>query len=383
MPEPFKNLINPELVRACGSHLQRVWPGFDRSGFERQAIDGLGTLEMKARAMHVADALEATLPTDFDRAGGIIELALAPATPGDSLGFRTGPEGLAGWIGWPLGEFVARRGQDDPVRGLQALHAITQRFTGEFAIRAFLLRHFDLTLRTLSGWCDDDSAHVRRLVSEGSRPRLPWGLQVKRLIADPSPTLPLLERLQDDASGYVRRSVANHLNDISRDHPAVLADWLDTHLPAAAPPRRGLLRHASRTLLKRGDQRTLRAWGLGRPFEGTATLTLSSSCIRIGERVRMDLALASTADEAQTLVVDYTVHHVRANGSTSPKVFKGWSVQLAPFETRMLPKQHSFRPVTTRRYHPGDHRIEVHVNGTLCAGAVLRLCTHDDRVTAG
>jgi 3-methyladenine DNA glycosylase AlkC len=373
MAEPFKNLINPALVQACASHLARAWPGFDRRRFERQALSGLEGLEMKTRAMQIADALEATLPDDFDRAAGIIEAALAPAATGDELDFRTDDRGLAGWIGWPLGEFIARRGLAHPERGLQSLHALTQRFTGEFAIRPFLIEHFDLTLRTLTEWRGDPSAHVRRLVSEGSRPRLPWGLRIQRLVVDPSPTLPLLQTLQDDPSEYVRRSVANHLNDIAKDHPAVVADWLQAHLPGATPARRALLRHASRTLLKQGDQRVLKAWGLGSAFKGRLAFSLAPRVVAVGGKLVLSLRLESMSSKPQPLAVDYVVHHVKAHGGTSPKVFKGWSLTLAPGEARSLSKQHSFKPISTRTYYPGEHRVEVQVNGEVLAEARFRL----------
>jgi 3-methyladenine DNA glycosylase AlkC len=374
MADAFKNLINPALVRACGEHLQRRWRGFDRHGFERLALHGLADLEMKARAMQIADALEATLPEDFDRAAGLIESTLAPAATGDALDFRNTDAGLAGWIGWPLGEFLARRGQAEPERGLRALHALTQRFTGEFAIRPYLVNHFELTLRTLSGWTGDRSAHVRRLVSEGSRPRLPWGLQIKALIADPTPTLPLLRALQDDDSEYVRRSVANHLNDIAKDHPGVVAHWLESHLPEATPERRALLKHASRTLVKKGDARVLKAWGLGGTYRGEATLAIAPRRIAVGGAVALELRLVSTSAKPQPLAIDYVVHHVKANGSTSPKVFKGWQLTLAPRETRVLAKSHSLKPITTRVYYPGEHRVDVQANGKLVASAsfVLR-----------
>ena len=373
MAEPFKNLINPALVQACGEHLRRRWRGFDRAAFERLALAGLDGLEMKARAMQVADALEATLPADFDRAAGIIEAALAPAATDDSLGMRTSAAGLAGWIGWPLGEFIARRGLAEPERALAALHALTQRFSAEFAIRPLLVRHFDTTLATLGRWQHDPSPHVRRLVSEGSRPRLPWGLRIQRLVLDPSPTLPLLLTLQDDASAYVRRSVANHLNDIAKDHPAHVADWLHAHLPGATPERRALLRHASRTLVKQGDARVLQAWGLGQALRGRAALSLSPGAVRVGGRLQVALELASTSARAQDLAIDYVVHHVKANGSTSPKVFKGWKRTLAARETVRLLKSHSLKPVTTRVLHPGVHRVDVQVNGKVVASAAFTL----------
>ncbi|WP_374604777.1 DNA alkylation repair protein [Arenimonas sp.] len=373
MPAPFKNLINADLVRACGDHLQRHWRDFDRRGFERQALAGLDALEMKARAMQIADALEATLPDDFDRAAGLIEAALAPPATTDELAFQSTDAGLAGWIGWPLGEYLARRGQAEPERALLALRELTQRFTSEFAVQPFLVNHFDLTLAQLRHWCSDPNPHVRRWTSEGSRPRLPWGLQIRSLIADPSPTLPLLRALQDDASPYVRRSVANHLNDIAKDHPGVVADWLEQHLPKAPPERVALLRHASRSLVKRGDRRVLKAWGLGGRFRGEATLALSPKRVAVGESLKLIATLASGANSKQTLAVDYVVHHVKANGDCSAKVFKGWTLQLAPGEVRRLEKKHSLRPITTRRYYPGRHRVELQVNGTVVAESAFAL----------
>ncbi|KFN43903.1 DNA alkylation repair protein [Arenimonas oryziterrae] len=369
MSEPFKNLINPARIREAGHHLARVWPAFDRRRFEKLALAQLDTLELKARAMQIADALEATLPEEFSQAADIIEAALGPAGEGDELGFATSDAGLAGWICWSLGEFVARQGHKHPKRAFAALHALTQRFSAEFAIRPLLLQHPELGYQTLEQWTRDPSAHVRRLASEGSRPRLPWGLQLKPLIADPTPSLPLLRALQDDASAYVRRSVANHLNDIGKDHPEHVADWLDAHLPDAGKERRALLRHASRSLIKQGHPRILAAWGLGAPFKGEAALTITPKRVRIGGEVVLTLSLTSRARNAQTLAIDYLVHYIKANGQSSPKVFKGWQLTLAPGETRVLTKKHSLRVITTRVYYPGVQRVEVQVNGKVVAEA--------------
>jgi len=374
MAEAFKHLIGPALVRDAATHLQRVHRPFDARGFTAQALRGLEALEMKQRSMHIADALQRHLPADFDAAAGVIEAALAPPFEHERLGeMRTSDAGLAGWVLWPLGEFVVRSGMQAPERALLALREMTQRFSAEFAIRPFIAAHPALAFGLLRAWAGDGNVHVRRLVSEGSRPRLPWGLQLKALVADPSPTLPLLRALQDDPSEYVRRSVANHLNDIAKDHPALVAAWLEEHLPGAALERRALLRHASRTLVKRGDPGVLAAWGLGGRLRGEATLTLKPARVALGGAVQMTLALRSTARTAQTLAVDYAVHHVKADGSTSPKVFKGWQLTLAPRETRTLLKQHSLKPVTTRTYHPGRHRVVVQVNGQPVAEAAFVL----------
>ena len=376
MAEPFKNFINVPLVQAAAAQLQRVSPGFDAPRFARLASAGLDTLELKARAMHLCTALEATLPGDFCAAADLIEAALAPAGAEADTAMGTPQalqQGLRGWVLWPVGEYIARHGQADPVRALQALHALTQRFTAEFAIRPFIVQHPGLVWPTLQRWCSDGSPHVRRLVSEGSRPRLPWGLQLKGLVHDPSPTLPLLHALQDDESDYVRRSVANHLNDIAKDHPAVVARWLHTHLPDAPPTRRALLRHASRTLIKHGDPAVLHAWGLGTALVGQASLTLSAGHVVLGSSVTLRLQLQSTSRKPQPLAVDYVVHHVKANGSTSPKVFKGWKLVLPPHGHTDLIKRHPVRPITTRRYHAGEHRVVVQANGQVVAEATFVL----------
>jgi 3-methyladenine DNA glycosylase AlkC len=374
MAEPFKNLLNPTLVRTAGDALARSTPAFDRRAFERRALRGLDALEMKARAMQIADALEATLPADFDAACAAIEDALAPPIAVDGASAeRDAAGGLAGWIVWPLGEFVARRGLDEPERALQALHALTQRLTAEFAIRPLIVRHPRLVFDTLQRWTTDPSAHVRRLCSEGSRPRLPWGLRLHALVADPAPTLPILAALQDDASETVRRSVANHLNDIAKDHPALVVDWVHRHLGDASAERRALLAHASRTLVKQGHAPMLALWGAAQAFEGRCTLKVAPRSIAVGDSVTLNLSLRSTAAKAQSLLIDYAVHHVKANGTTSAKVFKGWKLTLAAGESRALTKQHSFKPVTTRRYHAGRHAIEVSINGRVEATATVML----------
>jgi 3-methyladenine DNA glycosylase AlkC len=370
MAEPLKNLLDARAIRAASHHLRRAWPDFDAATFEHLAATGLAALEFKARAMHIADALESTLPDEFEHAAAVIEASLAPPRP-EPLGASTTSDdgGIAGWVLWSVGEFVVRRGMAQPARALTVLHALTQRFTAEWAIRPFVVAHPELCFATLARWTSDASPHVRRLVSEGSRPRLPWGLQLKSLIADPSPSLPLLAALQDDPSEYVRRSVANHLNDIAKDHPTLVADWLERHLPDASVERRALLRHASRTLIKRGHARVLHAFGVGAALRGTASLQLAPRRLALGDSLTLEVQLRSTARAPQLLLLDYVVHHVKATGGSAPKVFKGWSLELQPGETRALRKTHAVRPITTRRYFAGAHRVELLVNGVVSAQA--------------
>jgi len=379
MAEPFKNLVSPDTVAHMARHLGRVLPDFDTDRFSRIALENQSALELKARILRIADALQATLPADFGAACDAIEAALAAPLPLDERGelvaggaaLRT--DGLAGWGIWALGEWVARTGVPAEAgqwpRALACLHALTQRSTAEFAIRPFLQVHPERVWPTLLRWTSDPSAHVRRLASEGSRPRLPWGLRLQALVADPAPSLPLLLALQDDPSSYVRRSVANHLNDIARDHPAVVSGWLKRHLPGAPEPRRQLLRHASRGLIKAGHGPTLSAWGLGVPLQGQVRFALDAAQAAIGSGIGLQVGLKSASDRAQPLEIDYAVHHVRERGGHSVKVFKGWKCELAPGASVDLFKRHSLREVTTRRLWPGLHRIELRINGQTMAEA--------------
>ena len=368
MAEPFKNLLNPALVVKLGHHIARSAKKqklhVDASSFVAYATTGLDTLEMKARAEHVADALERVLPSDFPAACEILEGTLAAARTSDRVDpARADEQGVAGWIVWPLTLFVARRGMNAPKRALASLREMTMRFTSEWAIRPFVEAHPSVTFPTLATWTRDPNVHVRRLVSEGTRPRLPWGKRLGALVSDPSPTLPLLEALRDDPSEYVRRSVANHLNDIAKDHPGRFADILESWIVTANQERTRLLSHASRTLVKAGDPRVLRAFGLDRALDGEASFRLQPSKLVLGESLALSVDVHSTSKKNQKLVVDYVVFHVRANGTSTPKVFKGWTLALGPGERRALARSHPIRPITTRAYYSGLHAVECRING--------------------
>jgi len=374
MAVAFKDLIGPDLIQAIAEHLGRVHPAFPREKFVRAATDGLEALELKARVVHVADVLAVTLPSSFSQAAGVLEQSLSPARSDDDLSKLVPCDaGLAGWAVWPMTDYVARYGIKHPKRALRCLHALTQRNTAEYAIRPFLIEHQELTMAMLRGWVDDPSPHVRRLVSEGTRPRLPWGVQLKHLIADPSPSFDFLQKLQDDDSEYVRRSVANHLNDIAKDHPSYVGDWLERYLPSASAARRAMLRHASRTLIKSGDSRVLKAWGLANALRGDVTFSISPEQVDQGDSVTLDVGLQSSTKKAQSLMVDYVVHHVKKGGMTNAKTWKGWQLTLGPSECRELQKKHSLKVVTTRRDYSGWHAVDLMINGKVVASAGFEL----------
>ncbi|SIQ29334.1 3-methyladenine DNA glycosylase AlkC [Rhizobium sp. RU20A] len=363
MAEPLKNLIDPALVATMTTALTASSPDFDAARFTSIALADLDRLELMQRAQQVRAALEASLPADFAAAADSLERALPS-------GERPG---LKGWALLPVNQFVALHGLDHFDRSLALLKALTPHFTAEFGIRAFIAADQKRALATIAGWVDDPDPHVRRLASEGTRPRLPWALQLKALIAEPRPILPILSALIDDPSDYVRRSVANSLNDIAKDHPDVVAEVVATHLPGASRERRQLLRHACRTLLKRGEAAILGHFGFAQTEAITATLTLGANRVRFGDSLPLTLTVENRGPVASELMIDYAVHHVKADGSLSPKVFKWTAVSLAPGETRRLERRHALRPITTRRYYPGRHAVDIRVNGAILADAEFDL----------
>ncbi len=263
MPEPFKNLFNPTLITRMGDHLSAADPGFDRAAFIAAACEGLEALEMKERSAHIQAALDPLLPQDFRAACDVMLASLSPKTDEDWKAEDIETLGICGWAVMPMAEIVAARGLGDFDHAMGVLAEMTKRFTAEFAVRPFLIADPERGLKIARQWAEDDNYHVRRFASEGTRPRLPWGLRLQSFVEDPQPLLPLLTRLRDDPSEYVRRSVANSLNDIAKDHPdliaGIAADWLQD----APKDRVRLVKHACRTLIKAGHAPTLEALGYG------------------------------------------------------------------------------------------------------------------------
>jgi len=262
--------------------------------------------------------------------------------------------------------YIAEHGLDHLTEAMQAQHALTQRFTAEFSLRPFLQAHTQATLAHLSQWASDPSAHVRRAVSEATRPRLPWAARLPDFVRDPSPVLPLLTRLRDDSSSYVRRSVANHLNDIGKDHPDLLTgtarQWLDdAPVPAS---RQALLRHALRTAIKRGDAQALALFGHGQESVlQIQSANINPSKARMGDSVTLHCTLRNPSAQAASALADWRVFYVKANGTLSPKVFKGSTVQIDAHGHGVLEKTLSLRQMSTRTHHPGRHTVEIVLNG--------------------
>lgn len=373
MPELFKNFFNKKVITTMGEEFSKAWPDFDCRGFISAASENLGALELKARSSQISAALVAYLPEKFEEAADIMLASLAPdaATPSSSVADT--PGGVTGWAIMPMADYVGVRGLTHFDISMNLFKEMTKRFSAEFGIRFFLLEEPERTLRVLREWTDDANYRVRRLVSEGTRPRLPWAMRLPAFIEEPALILPLLESLKDDDEEYVRRSVANNLNDIAKDHPDVVARIAAQWLTGADKNRTKLVRHACRTLIKQGHRETLGALGYGTPSIRLEKLELLTPLVSFGGALEFDFSISSTAKRTQPLIIDYAIHHRKANGSTTPKVFKWKTTTLMPECTLLAKRKHPMRKITTRVYYPGTHRLELLVNGVPVAAADFEL----------
>ena len=359
MAEPLKNQYGPDIPRRIARMIAAAHPAFNARAFLADALPGYETLELMPRGWHIARTLRRHLPDDYEQAIDVLLASLEPAPNEPEL------TGMGPFLYMPHIFFVAEYGMDHFEVSMKAQYELTQRFTAEFSIRPFLVRHQEKTLARLEQWTRDPSPHVRRLVSEGTRPRLPWAPRLRAFQKDPRPVLALLEKLKDDPELYVRRSVANNLNDIGKDHPDILADTARRWLRGASEERAWIVRHALRSAVKRGDKGALDVLGFGGKTKASvANAQLVPRRARIGDSVTLSFDLRNASSKRERVLVDFRVHFVKARGKTGAKVFKLKEVALAPRETVRLSKKISLKKMTTRKHYPGKHKVDVLLNGT-------------------
>ena len=355
----LKDWFDEERFRRMARELSKIQRGFDAKRFMTLARPGLSELTLLQRMRRMSECFRATLPEDYRKSLRVLrELA---------------PRIQHGFVTLVLPDFVACYGLDDFDASMDALKFFTTFGSSEFAIRHFLRRDLERTLAIMVSWSREENEHVRRLASEGSRPRLPWSFRLDALIADPAPTLPILKNLKADPSLYVRKSVANHLNDITKDH----ADWMMDRLEEWDREDRHtawIAKRALRTLIKAGNPRALGLIGAGEKAEACLRhFRLAPRRITLGGALTMSLQIESTATVPQRLVIDYVVHYVKKSGSTSPKVFKWKELTLPAGGSVTLTRTQSIRNFTTRLHYPGQHRVDVVANGQLLGSATFVL----------
>ena len=345
----LKEIFNESRFHQFASEFSAVYPAFNVTEFLALALPNLEGMTLMQRLRHMTLSLHATLPADYRHALTILR--------------QVAPRINHGFASLVLPDYVSLYGQDDFDHSMDALKYFTTFGSAEFAVREFIRRDQARALAVMEGWSLDNNEHVRRLASEGSRPRLPWSFRLDALVRDPSPVAPILENLKMDTSLYVRKSVANHLNDITKDHPAWVMDRLE-QWPLDNAHTAWIAKRALRTLIKKGDARALALIGAGDKAQVRLhDLAVTPRQIQLGDKITLSFQLESTAPAAQRLVVDYIVYYVKKSGGSSAKVFKLKELTLEAGKSIAISRSQSIRDFTTRVHYPGRHEVEIVVNG--------------------
>ena len=358
----LRDVYNMRIVSNLAQRIKGVYAEFDEQGFCRAIEADLEGLGFGERSSLIRNALKNHLPNDFERSAQKLMDSLEP-----ELDDQPGETPWDGFIVVPETEYIAQEGIDHFNLGMEALKEMTKRFSSEGAIRTFIERYPEESLALLRVWVADPNVHVRRLVSEGTRPRLSLAAPLHSFKNDPGPVLELLEMQKDDPELYVRRSVANNLNDISKDNPAIVVSTLQEWSQDDSEERQWLTRHALRTLLKQGNEDALGLLGYLAPGITDAELELEDGWVpREGD---LEFVFKFVSERAQKLMIDYRIHYMKSNGKQAPKTFK-WSIRdVGAGDSVVIARKQSFKTISTRKHYPGSHRVEVVVNGHTMAEA--------------
>ena len=359
-PSPaLKDIFNAERLKHIATEMTAVYPDFNARAFLKLANDGLADLSIMQRMARVSESLHAVLPLGYEETLKVLR-ALAPRLN-------------SGFVSISLPHYVALYGAHDFEQSMDALKYFTAFGSAEFAIRYFLRSDLQRSLALMQQWSRDANEHVRRLASEGSRPRLPWSFRLEQIQADPTLAAAILDNLKADESLYVRKSVANHLNDITKDHP----EWVLDLIEGWSLENRHtawIARHALRSLIKQGNQRALAIIGAsGKAEVEIIEVKDEPAVIRLGEKITLSFVVKSTVAESQRLVIDYAIDYVKANGSTSAKVFKLKAVTLPGKATERVSRGQQIKELTTRKHYVGVHAVHILVNGERLASTSFEI----------
>lgn len=353
--DALKNVYSEQFFENISKGLIEVIPGFNKKkflkGIHEEGFDGM---ELKQRMAHIAKVLNRFMPSDYEESSELL-LKLT-----DQLQNANIPTQHIEFMFLP--EFISMFGQDHFDQSVKAMERVTQFISCEFAVRFFILRYKEKMMKQMLKWSKHQSRHVRRLATEGSRPRLPWAIGVPELKKDPSAILPILENLKQDECEIVRRSVANNLNDISKDHPDlflnIIKKWKGISKETDA-----IIKHASRSLLKSGHTPILDFYNLNGKIIKVQKFSLGNTSVKIGDKIEFDFKVKNTSSETLVVRLEYGMHFRLSNGNLSRKVFKISERNLRQGEEIAIKKSHSFRVITTRKFYPGLHKLSVIVNG--------------------
>ena len=352
MAEVLKNVYNTDFYDALVKRILTHYPSFASKAFLKAIFcPAFTTMELKARMRHTTHCLHQFLPKNYKEAINI--LTPASEVPSNSFANMFFPD------------FVECYGMNDIETSMNALEHFTKFSSSEFAIRPFIINDMENSMRTMLGWSTNENHHVRRLASEGCRPKLPWAMALTAFQKDPSPILPILENLKNDSSEYVRRSVANNLNDISKDHPVLVLSITKKWIGKSNHTDR-LLKHACRTLLKQGNAEALALFGFNEAKGvNISNVKWNSEKIEIGTSGYFSFNMHT--EKAQNLRLEYAIDFLKSNGTHNKKVFRVSEKSYTKAQEINIKKKHSFKQMSTRKHYSGKHYLEI-----ICNGKVLK-----------
>ncbi len=350
----WKDSINSETVKTLAAQLGRASKKFDQCGFTDFILtEDFFKRELKERINTIAEALKEFLPKNYHQAIKIL--------------IKTAP--LAGTFeNWAMLTYVEKFGLDYFDESIQAMEILTRYSTAEFAIRPYMIQHTEKMIPILHKWAVDNNEHVRRLAAEGTRPRGVWMPHVEQFKKDPTEVLRILEILKADSSLYVRKAVANNLNDISKDHPLLVIKTGKKWLKQNCPETNWIVKHACRTLLKKGQPEVFPLFGFTeKPKLKISNFKMDKKKITIGDSAIISFDLLSKTSKNQKLAIDYKLYYMKKNGKQSPKVFKLSEKKMDGNQHIPLSTKHSFKEMSTRKHYAGKHSLELIINGNIVA----------------
>lgn len=357
--EPLKEMFNEGFYRKFANAFSNADPNFDAEGFLNEVTQNMDSLSLNGRLRNTSLVLHNFLAKDFENSLSSL-YAAAPSLP-------------RGYTALVLPDFVALYGQEHFDSAMRALRDFTSMGSSEFAVRTFLKADPKRALQIMQDWAKDPNVHVRRLASEGSRPRLPWSFKLDAIIKEPSLSRGILEELKQDPELYVRKSVANHLNDHSKDNVdyllELLMDWDVNHIHTG-----WIMKHGTRSLIKKGSPAVLGLFGFGGGADVVLKdLSLKNALLKLGDTLTFSFTLLSQEVTKRKLVVDYAIHYIKSAGSASRKVFKLKELELLPGQSINIVKSQLIKDFTTRKHYPGTHVLEIMVNGMVVGSTSFNL----------
>lgn len=367
MAEPFKNMYNEQFFDRFTKDLKLVIKDFDAREFVSQIMDNeWENRELKQRCMHITTILRKFLPADYKEAiAKILELLdYVKNTQPDFSKIDDTKFGLTLEYGLVLDNYVEQYGLDDYETSVKAIEKITQFTSCEFSVHPFIIKYPDEMMQQMLVWSKHEHWGVRRLASEGCRPRLPWAMALPNLKENPAPIIPILENLKNDPARFVRLSVANNLNDIAKDNPQTVID-LVKRWQGESKEVDWIIKHGCRTLLKQGNQEMMELFGFNSTVKSIRieNFQISIPQVKVGESLEFSFNLLNKNNKRTKIRLEYGIYYQKANGTLTKKVHKISEKEYAENSTTQITRKHSFRVVTTRKLHPGLHQVAVIING--------------------